>query len=206
MASACAALAALHQAWAPLRINTTPCPAVARRLQALADWKAEFAGGPPQADDPARAANLRRGWLTVARLEGLAIQELSRWATEPVPVQPCLCDVHGEHVLFTGDAVTGLVDFGAVKVDHVAVDLARLLGDFTRNDDLFAFGLNAYRAAGGLIDRPLDYVQLLDWTGAVCGIVSWLFRLRSEALLSGGNTGIARLMRLIDRLEQIPGL
>ena len=43
-------------------------------------------------------------------------------------VQPCIRDVWHDHVLFEGDQVSGIVDFGAMRQDHVAVDVARLVG------------------------------------------------------------------------------
>ena len=46
----------------------------------------------------------------------------------PVPFNLCIGDVWHDHILFEGDAVTGMIDFAAAKVDHVAADLARLLG------------------------------------------------------------------------------
>ena len=46
----------------------------------------------------------------------------------PFPLQPCLRDIWHDHVLFTGDKVTGLVDFGAIDIDTPATDIARLLG------------------------------------------------------------------------------
>ena len=51
---------------------------------------------------------------------------------EPVPVQPC--GAPHDHVLFDGDRVTGIIDFAAAKVDHVAADLARLFGESDPDD------------------------------------------------------------------------
>ena len=57
-----------------------------------------------------------------------------------------MCDLWHDHILFTGNAVTGLIDFGSVKEDHVAVDLARLLGSMIGDDAaIWEVGLSAYQ-------------------------------------------------------------
>ena len=46
-------------------------------------------------------------------------QGVERMVKVPLPLQWCLRDVKCEHVLFTGDQVSGLIDFGAAAVDSV---------------------------------------------------------------------------------------
>jgi homoserine kinase type II len=70
-------------------------------------------------------------WLERARAAApRLIGPLRRAAGRVAPLQPCLRDARPEHFLFEGDRVTGLVDFGAMGVDCVAGDLARLLGEW----------------------------------------------------------------------------
>jgi homoserine kinase type II len=67
----------------------------------------------------------------IARLPGVvppAIASLAPLSDGQFPLQPCLRDIWHDHVLFTGDEVTGMVDFGAVAIDTPATDIARLLG------------------------------------------------------------------------------
>jgi Ser/Thr protein kinase RdoA (MazF antagonist) len=61
----------------------------------------------------------------------LAAGQLEPLAKINFPLHPCLRDIWHDHVLFTGDEVTGLVDFGAIDFDTPATDIARLLGSFT---------------------------------------------------------------------------
>ena len=63
-----------------------------------------------------------------------AIAQLEPLANVPLPLQPCLRDIWHDHVLFTGDEVTGLIDFGAVDIDTPATDIARLLGSLVGDD------------------------------------------------------------------------
>jgi homoserine kinase type II len=195
LANACAALAELHRAWRPPLPAFAPCPGVQRRRQLLAEWDAlrtalrSLAGSPRRGRDALEVAAPR------------AAQELRPWESRPVPVQPCLCDVWGAHVLFTGDEVTGIIDYGAIKEDHVAVDLARLLGDLVGDDATrFAEGLAAYRAAGGALDTPDEFVHLLDRTGTACGIVFWLRKLGAD---TPDPAIIARIDRLAARIDRL---
>ncbi len=149
---------------------------------------------------------LRRAAAVVARLSEPAERALhARSALPPAIVQPCLCDVWHDHILFVGDAVSGIVDYGAMKVDHVAVDLARLLGDLVGEDDVrFERGLAAYREAGGLLDVPDAFVRLLDRTGIVCGIIYWMLRFHVEKrTFSDPRAAISRLEQLLSRGEAI---
>ncbi len=81
------------------------------------------------------ACQLGRRWLHLAR--SLAPGELSRirgFASETLPLQPCLRDARPDHFLFEADKLTGLVDFGAMGVEVVAADLARLIGEWFPGD------------------------------------------------------------------------
>lgn len=200
IAAACAALAALHRVWAAESRRMTPCPAIARRLAALADWRDRQPL--PRTGHPELDALLHRGADVVRRFAPDSERRLHTWADRSVAVQPCLCDVHGEHVLFTGDAVTGVIDYGAMKFDHVAVDLARLLGDLVGDDEArFAAGLQSYREAGGEAEFPDALVRLLDRTGAVCAVAVWLLRLSNTATAPGAVAH--RLAPRVARLEAL---
>jgi hypothetical protein len=150
-------------------------------------------------------APLHRAWQAVAASANRAERSLREVDGRAVAVQPCLCDVWGEHVLFTGDEVTGIIDYGAAKDDQVAVDLARLLGDLVEDDDeRFAAGLAAYRTAGGELEVPDGFVRLLDRTGAVCGAINWLLWLCDVGYDHPDPAAVAaRLGRLVERVGRI---
>lgn len=202
LTAACAALARLHRAWSRWSRTMPSCPAVLRRLRLLDEWDAirspfRAAGGSPVLDA------LRRGTEIVDRHANAARRCLEHWLHFPAAVQPCLCDIWHDHVLFMGDAVTGIIDYGAMKEDHVGVDLARLLGDLAGDDDAaFAAGLAAYGAAGGILDRPGEFVRDLDRTGVLCGLISWVRRAIPPGRFDYSSTRIAaRIHRLCWRFE-----
>jgi Ser/Thr protein kinase RdoA (MazF antagonist) len=177
--AACVALAELHHAWKPTRPTRGPLPAVRRRLAAAEQWQALVRSG-WQPDfrtcgDEAIAAWLERAWVVL----GFAVRRipvwLAAWIDVCLPLQPCLCDLWHDHVLFTNDDVTGVVDYGSAKTDHVSVDLARLLGSLVEDDPaLREAGLDAYDREAGLSIDERSLVHLLDRTGAVVSLTNWL--------------------------------
>ena len=169
-------LAALHRAWAGPRV-LGPSPGLARRARELDDL---LAGGFDSLDRAllnAVASPLRdpaRRWLDTARRLAPAERDRLRIAaSRSVALQPCLRDARPDHLLFEGDRLVGVVDFGAMGVDAVSADLARLLVEWVGPDrPARAAALAAYAAV-----RPLDADE-----SALIDAFS-----RSTALLMGGH-------------------
>ncbi len=73
-----------------------------------------------------------------------------------LPHQPCIRDIWYQHVLFQENRVSGIIDFGAMRVETVALDLARLLGSLPdQGRDLQSVALEAYTR----IRRPLSQIE-----------------------------------------------
>jgi homoserine kinase type II len=140
----------------------------------------------------------------LGRVVPQALCRLEPWEFVPVTVQICVRDLRGEHVLFHDRRVSGIVDFGAIALDSPAVDLARLLGDYTEErEELLAVGVRAYRAAGGEIDTLDGFVEVLAATGAIGSAINWLRRLqKGEPIEVNYPTVEARLGRLLGRIER----
>jgi Ser/Thr protein kinase RdoA (MazF antagonist) len=103
-------------------------------------------------------------------------------------------------MLYEGDRITGIIDFAAAKADHVAVDLARLLGslipgDATRTNT----AMQAYAAV-----RPLPHpelVPMLDRTGVVVAVTNWLRWLYHDGREYPDRNAVAeRLAGLVRRI------
>jgi homoserine kinase type II len=89
----------------------------------------------PGAAAQAETSPMALRWLGLARtVAPRLLDPLRAAAGRVVPLQPCLRDARPEHFLFDGDRVTGLVDFGAMGVDCVAGDLARLMSEWLDDD------------------------------------------------------------------------
>jgi homoserine kinase type II len=118
-------------------------------------------------------------------------------------LQFCLCDIWHDHVLFDGDKLTGLVDYGGVKIDHVAVDLARLLGSMVEDRaDLRTAGLEAYQRIRPLSLQEEELVSVLDETGTLVGLITWLKWLYvDDKQFDDRKAAARRLQMLVRRVE-----
>ena len=144
------ALAAFHQVLARHQVRG-PSPGLQARFHEL-NWLTlggfdVLEGAIDRAPAESGRAPARR-WLDLARRAApRVIPPLRRASARVVALQPCLRDARPEHLLFTGERVTGLVDFGAMAIESVAADLARLLAEWVGADrSARADALDAYSA------------------------------------------------------------
>lgn len=91
------------------------------------------------------------------------------------PNQPVIRDVWHDHVLFTGDKVTGLVDFGAMQLDNVALDVARLLGSLVGDQqERWQYAIEAYSKIRNLSDKEIQFSIVMDRVATLLGSLNWL--------------------------------
>jgi Ser/Thr protein kinase RdoA (MazF antagonist) len=206
--AACIALGQLHALWTPEPVAVRSCPAIRRRLARTREWLELLATGwrePLQAPagDPAGPV-AQRVWKLVAQTIHRLPRQLASWQAFAVPVQPCLCDVWHDHLLFDCDMLTGLIDYGGVKTDHVAVDLARMLGSLVGDDtERWAEGLAAYRGVREFSGEEESLARVLDQTGTILGAVNWLLWLYRDRREFEDRAGAARrLETLAERMEK----
>jgi Ser/Thr protein kinase RdoA (MazF antagonist) len=199
--AAITALARLHDSWAGKR-SSGSCPAIQRRVRALADWQSLIASGwqPRFGDGDPYRSHAEAVWPRLQTVVPCMATALAPWLAQVVPLQPCLCDIWHDHVLFAGNRVTGLIDYGAAKVDNVAVDLARLLGSLIPDDpQRIRAALDAYSVVRPPPDPEL--VRVLDASGVVIGVINWLRWLYYDRREYNDLAAVAnRLARLVRRL------
>jgi homoserine kinase type II len=172
------ALAAFHQA---LGVVWTlgPSPGIGVRLREL---EGLIGGGFDVLERAVRRANAEPrssaagSWLALARASaGQLLEPLRRASATEIKRQPCLRDARPEHLLFSGDRVTGLIDFGAMDVENVAADLARLLGDWVGpQPTLRSEALAAYTAVRPLEAAELALIELFEDSAALLGPGHWV--------------------------------
>jgi Ser/Thr protein kinase RdoA (MazF antagonist) len=131
-------------------------------------------------------------------------QQLSNALRQPVLQVLCLRDIWHDHVLFTGDRVTGLVDFGALRWETVAGDLARLLGSLVGDDrSAWQQGLAAYQEVRPLEPAEAALVEIFDASGVLLGGLQWIRWIAVEGRTFPNRQGvILRLDEILRRLEQ----
>ncbi|MEX2187939.1 MAG: phosphotransferase, partial [Pirellulales bacterium] len=147
-----------------------------------------------------------RRWISVfPRAAAVAAPLLDEAASFQVALQPCLRDVWSDHILFSGDDVTGIVDLGAMRIESVAADVARLLGSMVGDDAaLWQSGLASYEAV-----RPFDAQErrlavAIDRGNVVLSGMLWLrWLLIDERHFDDVDAIIQRLRTGLGRLDAI---
>jgi Ser/Thr protein kinase RdoA (MazF antagonist) len=200
-------LASMHELLVPVRPVEAPCPAVKRILRALRGWRDLLQSGwkpdfnlPRPAPIPALA---RRAWKAISADTYSIEFTLVEWEVRVLPVQFCLCDIWHDHILFEGDEVTGVIDYGAVKPDCVAIDLARLLGSMIPDEpERMHRALAIYSAIHAVPSDILRLSTVLDRAGSVVGLTNWLRWLYLEKRTYTEAAGVAKRMEaLLKRVE-----
>ncbi len=187
-------------------------PTLKRRLQELRD----FLRGPSARELGRRVPDGRWPELdqrAVRLLEHLhthrdELSTLLQQRLPVVPLQPVIRDIWHDHVLFDGDRVNAIIDFGAMSIDTVAVDVARLLGSLIDGDaDAWSDGLDAYESIRPLIGSQRDLLWTLDRTGVVAGGLIWLRWHYLENRTFDNRAGVlARVDHFLNRLDTMHGM
>jgi Ser/Thr protein kinase RdoA (MazF antagonist) len=129
-------------------------------------------------------------------------RELSLGTSARVPLQPCLRDVWHDHLLYTGETVTGLIDPHAARSDSPATDLARLLGSLVADDrQRWEAGVAAYQRIRPLSLDELALVGLFDRSSVVLSGMTWLdWHCLEGREFADQNKVLARLRAIVGRL------
>lgn len=159
-------------------------------------------------DDPLAPATLR--WLSLARRAAPGVAaEVEAVRRREVPLQPCLRDARPEHFLFQDNVVVGLVDFGAMDVECVAGDLARLLGEWLPRPEcetLRQAGFAAYRRIRTLTTEEEGLIDAFESLADVLVGERWSrWRFLENRRFDDPNAhaqGIARGLERVERLAR----
>ncbi|MCG8448679.1 MAG: phosphotransferase [Pirellulales bacterium] len=189
--------------------RVAPSPGLQQRLKLLRDlqqgelerlWKATRAA--PASDLCEVALELLDG---VARSLDKVTKSLQQIVDVPLPLQWCLRDVRDEHLLFTGEQVTGLIDFGAAAIDSVSGDIARLLGSMAGDHaESWRQAAQAYDQVRPLSQDERRVIAGFDQGGVLCSAANWVrWLFVEERAFSQSRVLLAQLEGLRKRLREI---
>ncbi len=192
----------LLEAWRGFGVRMAAPPAVSNRLKLFAEWERR-----PRSGDSISGALMLRAGAAIAEHLPRAKASLGPLAERELPCQPCVRDLRREHFLFTGDGLTGLIDYGAAAWDTPATDAARMLGELAGDDaELYELGLARFAERLGPDACPPELVRALDHSGVVGSVIHWLLRQHRGELTNVPVADIElRLEQLVGRLEIATG-
>ncbi len=162
-----------------------------------------------QATRTAEASDLRELAFELLEATGHSLDTvcggLQQIVSTPLPLQWCLRDVRHDQVLFSGQHVSGLLDFGAVAVDSVAGDVARFLGSVVNEDPQpWQLGIEAYAQQRQLSVDERRAITGFDQGGLICSATNWVRWLFVEGRAFPQVHALhAQLVWLRDRLQSL---
>ena len=212
LSNALEALALFHRAAATFPLpeaGPTGSPGIAERRDRLAKLLAghalQLGGSVPDGQWPELAARARRLLGLFAAVGPGLLPHLDRAAAIRVELQPCIRDVWHAHVLFSGERVSGIVDFGGMRPENVAADIARLLGSMALDNRVdWQHGLTAYESIRPLSDNERTLVNAFDRSSVLLGGLQWLEWIYLEGrTFSNPLAVLSRLDEFLARLETL---
>lgn len=184
-------------------------PAIRERLAMLLDLNRNLTAleAGLRGEPDAAFQNAGQQLLTLWRWRNSAVQRSLESACEvPVPVQYCLRDLWSEHLLFTGSKLTGLIDYGAVRIDSVACDLARWFSSLTLTGQARSAALEAYEQLRPLSPAESALLEPLEPSGLLLSGMVWLRRRYIERSLTGDLSRITARLNAMNRRLSPPVL
>ncbi len=131
------------------------------------------------------------------------IGALQKFESRSWSLLPAISDLWSDHMFFEGDKVSGVIDFGAMKLDSPCLDIARLLGSFQGFcDTAMTRGLEMYQAARRLEPAEIELIELFDRVYVVLAGVQWLIWLGPDRREFGQNEKVNQ--RLIELARRVP--
>lgn len=182
LTAALLALAEFHHATLSFRAdrcNLGPSPGLIERRDRLTQllqgrWQRCVDALQPT-DDPSFDHAARVCLDAFPRRAPALLKDLQRVVDRPLALQPCIRDVWREHVLFTGDTVSGLIDYGGMRWETIAIDVARLTGSLVENDiAAWHIALAVYDSVRPLTPQERELVPLFDRCNVLLSGLSWI--------------------------------
>ncbi len=195
---------------APVRHELRPSATVRRRLNQLQSLQQgglrEIAATVDANRWPALAQRAGRVLALFPQAADVVRRKLVHATPLAVASQPVMRDIWSDHVLFEGETVSGLVDFGALRADSVATDIARLLASLAHDDPaLWRRGVEAYTRLRPLSREEMQLVEALDRSAALMSGVTWIdWVFRQGRRFDSPDALLVRVDLALERMERLP--
>lgn len=184
--TAFASIARFHKAAAQVNLAFGPSPNLKQRQAQLAKLVRPESPALDEASDLLKTESIDpslRGPLTTivdlllrapqSQIASLRTR-LNEFATMELPLHPVVRDLRAEHLLFTDDQLTGLVDFDAMQMDSVAYDLSRLTSSMRLSESQLHLALATYHAERPIQPAEAKLTQLLTGISRLLAPLSWV--------------------------------
>lgn len=134
----------------------------------------------------------------VRTLRRPVLAQVVRTSNLSLPLQPCIHDIHTDHLFFEGRQFRGFIDFGSVGSDNVSVDVARILNALTASSPMrWLLGLAAYQSVRPLSSQELSAIQVFRRSTILTTAIRWLDYIFTQ------NHPVKCSARLVRRLEKL---
>ncbi len=134
----------------------------------------------------------------VRNLRTPVLSQLVRVSNQPTRLQPCLHDIHSDHLFFEKDQFQGFIDFGSLGIDTPSVDIARQLNALTgSHPSRWLVGLAAYQSIRPLSAEELTAIQVFRRSLSLTTAIRWLDYIFMQ------NHPVKCSARLVRRLERL---
>ena len=206
LSNAMKSLARFHQSAAQVNFDFRPSPGIKIRLDQLVELSKTIAAIPIKSSKYPALDNL------LLQLKQFPPSRLSNYMTAirqfencTLPLQPVIRDLRGEHLLFTDDNLTGLIDFDAMQMETIALDLTRSLGDLIADDtERWQSALEAYNSVRPIQPAELELIKILDPINVMLSAMNWIKWITIEQRDFKNEEAVElRLKEIIERLSHV---
>ena len=172
-----------------LRVHVAASPGINRRLKIVLELLSGFLDrlqAMAIADSDRRFGRAAKRACDVLcsslqRLHAMLVAE----SDVSVPLQPLLRDIWRPHVLYSGDRVTGVIDWNAAATDHVSMDATRLLRSWYRTDhECLRLAYYQFCDDRRMTHHERSLLRALDAANVLLSPVTWMRR-RYTGVLAG---------------------
>ncbi len=215
LSSALTGLAEFHVAASSFPVaqgRPAPSPGLAQRFRLAADLRGgmllQLREAMKQTAWPELDRRAARVMELIPRALAAIDQALLQCLDTSVSLQPCIRDIWHDHVLFLDGQLSGIVDFGAMRVDNVAADIARLLGSLVGDErEGWMAGLAAYESVRPISEPESRLIKAFDRSNVALSLVNWLRWVYFDRREFEKREAIeARFDELLPRLERLTEL